>query len=112
MTYIRNTCIYVAAPQPTFHSDTLSVRYGSNVTLPCTIDAANPSPSYYWEHLPLGYSSAAMQDLSNILSDGSLQLVNVQNSGVYRCTAENGYGSSVQLIELSKLKFSHLHSHL
>lgn len=51
-----------------------------------------------------------MQDLSKVLSDGSLQLVNVHDSGVYRCTAENGYGSSVQLIELSKLKFSH-HSH-
>ena len=92
--------MYIAAPQPTFHSETVSVCYGSNVTLPCTIDIANPSPSYYWEHLPLGYSSTT-QDLSEVLSDGSLQLVNVQNSGVYRCTAENDYGSSVQLTELS-----------
>ena len=89
---------YTAAPQPTFHTDTVSVCYGYNVTLPCTIDVANPSPSYYWERTSLGGSS----ELNKTFSDGSLHLKNVKHSGIYRCTAQNDYGSSIQIIELSE----------
>ena len=78
----------------------MSVYYGSNVTLPCTIDVANPSPSYYWERMSsVGDSSL---EINNTLIDGSLQLKSVQQSGIYQCTARNDYGSSIQLIELSE----------
>ena len=78
---------------------TVSVFYGSNVTLPCTIDVANPSPSYYWERTPLG---GLTSEINKTLSDGSLQLQNVQQSGIYQCTAHNDYGSSIQVFELSE----------
>ena len=91
--------MHVAAPQPTFHRDSVSICYGSNVTLPCTIDVANPLPSYYWERVSVGDSPF---EINKTLSDGSLQLNNVQQSGIYQCTARNHYGSSIQIIELSK----------
>ena len=91
--------IHTVAPQPTFHNDTMTVSYGSNVTLPCAIDVANPSPSYYWERVSIGDSPLKT---NKTLSDGSLQLNNVQQSGIYQCTARNDYGSSIQIIELSE----------
>ena len=90
----------MAAPQPTFHSNNVTVSYGSSITLPCTIDVANPSPSYYWERESDGDSPF---EVNSTLSDGSLLLNNVQQSDIYRCTAHNDYGSSLQLIELSEL---------
>ena len=90
-----------AAPQPSFHTDTISAPYGSNVTLTCAIDVANPSPSYYWEHLS---GEDISLRISMIFNDGSLLLKNVQKSGIYRCTASNGYGSSIQIIQLSKFE--------
>ena len=93
--------IHTAAPQPTFHNDTMTVSYGSNITLPCTIDVANPSSSYYWECVSIGDSTL---EINKTLSDGSLQLNNVQQSGIYQCTARNNYGSSIQIIELSEFE--------
>ena len=92
--------IYTAAPQPTFHNDTMTVSYGSNVTLPCAIDVVNPSPSYYWQHVSVGDSPL---EINQTLSDGSLHLKDIQRSGIYRCTAHNEYGSSIQIIELSEI---------
>ena len=77
----------------------MTVCYGSNITLSCTIDVANPSPSYYWERMSIGDSPL---EINKTLSDGSLQLNNVQQSGIYQCTARNDYGSSIQIIELSE----------
>ena len=94
-----NTCVYIAAPKPSFHNDTVLVTYGSNVTLPCTIDVANPSPSYYWERLSVVDSPS---EINNTFSDGSLQLNGIQRSGIYQCIAQNDYGSSIQIIELSE----------
>ena len=92
--------IHTAAPQPTFHNDTMTVSHGSNVTLPCAIDVANPSPSYYWERV---YSVGDLPlEINQTLSDGSLHLKDTQRSGIYRCTARNDYGSSMQIIELSE----------
>ena len=91
--------MHTAAPQPIFHSDTVSVCHGSNVTLTCTIDVANPSPTYYWELVSLGGPSS---EINKTLSDGSLYLKHVQQSGIYQCTAHNDYGSSIQIIELSE----------
>ena len=79
---------------------TVSIYYGSNVTLPCTIGVANPSPSYYWERVSSVGDSPL--EINKTLSDGSLQLYNVQQFGIYRCIARNDYGSSIQIIELRK----------
>ena len=87
----------------------MSVCYGSNVTLPCTIDVASPSPLYYWERTSLGGSSS---EINRTLSDGSLQLQNIQQPGIYQCTARNDYGSSVQIIELSKCLFMILQNYV
>ena len=92
--------LHIAAPQPTFRSDSVSVYYGSNVTLPCTINIANPSPSYYWECIST--RGLSYWEANETLSDGSLYLKNVQSSGIYQCNAHNDYGSSVQIIELCK----------
>ena len=92
--------IHTAAPQPKFHSNTVIVSYGCSITLLCTIKIANPSPSYYWEHVSDGDSPL---EINKTLSDGSLQLKNVRQSGIYQCTAHNDYGSSIQIIELSEL---------
>ena len=78
----------------------MTVSHGSNVTLPCAIDVANPSPSYYWERV---YSVGdLLLEINQTLSDGSLHLKDTQRSGIYRCTARNDYGSSMQIIELSE----------
>ena len=77
----------------------MSVCYGCNVTLSCTIDVANPSPSYYWQRTSLGGS---LSEINSTLSDGSLQLQNIQQPGIYRCTARNDYGRSIQVFELSE----------
>ena len=76
------------------HSSSVSVSYGSDISLPCTIDFANPSPSYYWEKV-----SAEDTSLLNgrTFSDGSLLLQNVRKSATYQCTAHNVYGSSIQI---------------
>ena len=94
------TLIVTAAPRPALHNDTISAPYGSNVTLPCIIDVANPSPSYYWDRVSV---EGASSEINKTLSDGSLLLQNVQKSGMYRCTAHNYYGTSIQMIILSKL---------
>ena len=78
----------------------MSVPYGSNVSLPCTVEVASPLPLYDWECVS---AEDSLPEVNETLSDGSLQLRNVQRSGVYRCTAHNGYGNSTQIIELSKL---------
>ena len=86
------------------------MSYGSNITLPCTIDFANPAPSYYWESVS---EEDPLLEMYKILGDGLLQLKYVKESGVYQCTAWNACGSSVQIIELSKLNsYSFIHQHL
>ena len=77
----------------------MTVSYGCSITLSCTIDVANPSPSYYWERVSTGDSSL---EINKTLSDGSLHLKDIQRSGIYQCTAHNDYGSSIQIIELSE----------
>ena len=91
--------IHTAAPKPTFHNNTMTVSYGCNITLPCAIDVASPSPSYYWERVSIGDSPL---EVNSTLSDGSLYLKEIQRSGIYRCTAHNDYGSSIQITELSE----------
>ena len=78
------------------------MSYGSNVSLPCIIDVANPPPSYYWESVSV---EDPLSEIYEILGDGSLQLKDVKESGIYQCTAQNAYGSSFQIIELSKFKY-------
>ena len=96
-TYLIYSLLYTAVPQPSFHTDTVSAPYASNVTLPCAISVANPSPSYTWELI----DDLPLSQLNETLSDGSLLLMNVQKSGTYQCTAQNDYGSSIQIIQLS-----------
>ena len=90
--------MYTAVPKPFFHINTVSAFYGSSVSLPCTIDDANPAPSFYWEHV------SEEDSLNETINDGTLQLKNIQKSGIYQCTAYNGYGSSIQIVELSKFR--------
>ena len=40
---------------------TVLVCHGSIVTLPCTTDVTNPSPSYYRERVPFGVSSSVIK---------------------------------------------------
>ena len=97
--------LHTAAPQPIFHRNSVSASFGSNVSLPCIVHSANPSPSYNWEKLSVEDASSEIN--GRILSDGSLLLQNVQKSGLYQCIAHNIYGSSTQLTELSKFKYLH-----
>ena len=97
--------LHTAAPQPVFHRNSVSASYGSDVSLPCTVHSANPSPSYHWEMLPVEDASSEIN--GRTLSDGSLLLQNVQKSGMYQCTAHNVYGSSTQITELSKFEYLH-----
>ena len=85
----------------------MSASYGSDVNLPCTVHSANPSPAYYWEKLPVEDGSSEIN--GRTLSDGSLLLQNVQEPGMYQCTAHNVYGSSTQITELSKLEYLYPH---
>ena len=93
--------LYTAAPQPTLHNATVSALYGSDVTLPCTIDVANPSPSYIWESMS---AEGASSEINKTLSDGSLLLKKIQKSDMYRCTALNNYGASIQMVKISKFE--------
>ena len=99
--------MYTVAPQPTFHSNSVSASYGSDAILPCTVHSANPSPAYYWEKLYVEDASSEIN--GRTLSDGSLLLQNVRKPGMYQCTAHNVYGSSTQVTELSKLGYLRPH---
>ena len=112
-TYIHNDIqtftLYTVAPQPTFHSNSVSASYGSDVNLPCTVYSANPSPVYNWEKLSVEGASSQISLSGRTLSDGSLLLQNVRKPGMYQCTAHNVYGSSTQVTELSKLEYLRPH---
>ena len=101
--------VHTAAPQPSFHNTTVSASYGSNISLPCVVDVANPPPLYNWTHVSTEDPSS---EINYILSDGSLQLKNVWKSGIYQCIAWNDYGSSLQIVKLSKYEWLQPHSQL
>jgi len=94
--------VYAAAPRPIMSRQWITVPAGADVVLSCIIDMAYPPPLFHWQHI-LPHEDMRPENFQQ-LSNGSLLLTEVKIPGIYRCMAWNEYGTSTQLIYLSKCR--------
>lgn len=100
-------CIFAEPARFEFQSKNVTIRRGESVTIDCTVIGDNPI-EVQWMH------NSDRLDMSNHrLSIGQIKTDNGlksqlsvansdrQDSGVYRCTADNAYGRSEHLIYLA-----------
>ncbi|XP_076279934.1 Down syndrome cell adhesion molecule 3 isoform X5 [Lasioglossum baleicum] len=102
--------IYVSVHEPArfeFQSKNVTIRRGESVTLDCTVIGDNPI-KVQWMHnsdrLDANNHRLSIRQIkaeSGLKSQLSIDSSDRQDSGVYRCTAENAYGRSEHLIYLA-----------
>ncbi|XP_053986908.1 cell adhesion molecule Dscam2 isoform X2 [Hylaeus volcanicus] len=102
--------IYVSVHEPArfeFQSKNVTIRRGESVTLDCTVIGDNPI-EVLWMHnsdrLDTNshrLSISQMKTEHGLKSQLSIGSSDRQDSGVYRCTADNAYGRSEHLIYLA-----------
>ena len=103
-----HTCIFqfpcllyhLVAPQPVKSRQWVTVTAGADLILPCNIEMAYPPPVFHWQHI-MPHEDEIAEDVQ-ILENGSLLLTGVKIPAIYKCTAGNEYGTSVQFIYISK----------
>ena len=65
---------------------------------------AYPPPLYHWQYIA-PYEDVTIPENAQLLNNGSLLLSGVSTPAIYKCTAWNEYGTSIQLVYISKCKF-------
>ena len=91
------------APQPVMSRQWIVITAGDDVVLPCVIEMAYPPPLYHWQHIA-PYEDVTMSENAQLLNNGSLLLSGVNSPAIYKCIAWNEYGTSIQLVYISKCK--------
>ena len=92
------------APHPVMSRQWIVITAGDDVVLPCVIEMAYPPPLYHWQHIA-PYEDVTMSENAQLLNNGSLLLSGVNTPAIYKCIAWNEYGTSIQLVYISKCKF-------
>ena len=100
--------IFVAEPARfEFQSKNVTIRRGEPVTLDCTVIGDNPI-EVLWAHdnnrLDINNHRLSMSQVkteNGLRSQLSIGSSDREDSGVYRCTADNAFGRSEQFIYLA-----------
>ncbi|XP_047351251.1 Down syndrome cell adhesion molecule-like protein Dscam2 isoform X6 [Vespa velutina] len=102
--------IYVSVHEPArfeFQSKNVTIRRGESVTLDCTVIGDNPIEVQWMHNSDRLDTNSHRLSISQIKTDNglksqlSISSSDRQDSGVYRCTANNAYGRSEHLIYLA-----------
>ncbi|KMQ94061.1 down syndrome cell adhesion molecule [Lasius niger] len=102
--------IYVSVHEPArfeFQSKNVTIRRGESVTIDCTVIGDNPIEVQWMHNSDRLDMSNHRLSIGQIKTDNGLKsqlsIANSdrQDSGVYRCTADNAYGRSEHLIYLA-----------
>ncbi|EFN71841.1 Down syndrome cell adhesion molecule [Camponotus floridanus] len=102
--------IYVSVHEPArfeFQSENVTIRRGESVTIDCTVIGDNPIEVQWMHNSDRLDMSNHRLSIGQIKTDNGLKsqlsIANSdrQDSGVYRCTADNAYGRSEHLIYLA-----------
>ena len=92
--------MYTVAPQPVMSRQRIEIKAGDDVVLPCVIEMAYPPPLYHWQHIE-PFEDVRSSENFKLLNNGSLLLSGIRTPAIYKCTAWNEYGRSIQLIYIS-----------
>lgn len=90
-----------------FQSKNVTIRRGESVTLDCTVIGDNPIEVQWMHNSDRLDTNNHRLSISQIKTDNGLKSQlsigssDRQDSGVYRCTADNAYGRSEHLIYLA-----------
>lgn len=90
-----------------FQSKNVTIRRGESVTLDCTVIGDNPIEVQWMHNSDRLDTNSHRLSISQIKTDNGLKSQlsiassDRQDSGVYRCTADNAYGRSEHLIYLA-----------
>ncbi|XP_033323157.1 Down syndrome cell adhesion molecule 3 isoform X4 [Megalopta genalis] len=102
--------IYVSVHEPArfeFQSKNVTIRRGESVNLDCTVIGDNPINVQWMHNSDRLDANSHRQSIRQIKAENGLKSQlsigssDRQDSGVYRCTAENAYGRSEHLIYLA-----------
>ncbi|KOX68634.1 Down syndrome cell adhesion molecule-like protein Dscam2 [Melipona quadrifasciata] len=102
--------IYVSVHEPArfeFQSKNVTIRRGESVTLDCTVIGDDPIKVQWMHNSDRLDTNSHRLSISQIQTDSGLKSQlsiassDRQDSGVYRCTADNAYGRSEHLIYLA-----------
>ena len=83
----------------------VTITAGDDLILSCIIEMAYPPPLYHWQHI-VPHEDVITAESSQLLNNGSLLLSGVKNPAIYKCMAWNEYGTSIQLIYISKYRIN------
>ena len=98
---------YLVAPQPVKSRQWVTITAGADLILPCNIEMAYPPPVFHWQHI-MPHEDEIAENVQP-LKNGSLLLTGVKAPAIYKCTAWNEYGTSIQFIYISKHKLLTIH---
>lgn len=100
-------CIFAEPARFEFQSKNVTIRRGESVTIDCTVIGDNPI-EVQWMHnsdrLDMNNHRLSIGQIktdNGLKSQLSIANSDRQDSGVYRCTADNAYGRSEHLIYLA-----------
>ena len=91
---------HLVAPQPVKSRQWVTVTAGGDLILTCNIEMAYPPPVFHWQHI-MPHEDEIAENVQTF-ENGSLLLTGVKIPAIYKCTAGNEYGRSVQFIYISK----------
>jgi len=100
-------CIFAEPARFEFQSKNVTIRRGESVTIDCTVIGDNPIEVQWMHNSDRLDMSNHRLSIGQIKTDNGLKsqlsIANSdrQDSGVYRCTADNAYGRSEHLIYLA-----------